>query len=139
MDGISEAIEVLGSEAAAYPYAVRVWMRVMAISFFSGVVFVPWNRGARWVVAVMVATALGLIVGKALLPELSRATIGAALHLSLWPVLLFLLWRPRARSQRSESLSKRFDTVYQGWLIWVSALIVVSLVLDATAVLRSLV
>ena len=108
----------------------------MAISVFSGVVFVPWNRGARWVVLTMVVTAIGLIVGKALFPELSRQAIGVTLHLSLWPILLFVLWRPAARKKRSESIKTRFDKVYQGWLIWVSVLIVVSLVLDATAVLR---
>jgi hypothetical protein len=135
MDGLGEAIKMLQAEAAAYPQGVQIWMRVMAISFFSGVVFIPWHRGAQWVVLVMAITALGLIVGKMLSPESSRALIGTTLHLSLWPILLVLLWRPVARKRRSESIKTTFDKVYQGWLIWVSVLIVVSLVLDATTVL----
>jgi hypothetical protein len=139
MDGMREAIEILQSEASAYPYAVRIWMRVMAVSFFVGIVFTPWKRGARWVVSVMVVTAIGLIVGKALIPGLSREEIGTALHLSLWPIVLFVLWRPFARRERRETVKKSFDWVYQGWLVWVSVLIAVSLVLDFRAVLLSFV
>ena len=137
MDGLREAIEVLQAEASAYPDAVRIWMRVMAVSFFVGIVFTPWKRGARWVVSVMVVTAIGLIVGKALLPGLSREEIGAPLHLALWPILLFILWRPLARRDRRETVKKTFDWVYRGWLVWVSMLISASLVLDSRAVLLS--
>lgn len=138
MDGLPEVVEMLQAEAASYPYAVRIWMRVMAVSFFFGVVFTPWRSGARWVVGAMALTAAGLIVGKALLPEISRELIGTVLHLSLWPILLFVVWRPPARRERRETLKKRFDGVYQVWLVWVSTLIIVSLILDVRNVLASI-
>jgi len=139
MDGLREATEILQAEASAYPDAVRLWMQLMAVSYFAGIMFTPWKHGARWVVAVMVVTAVGLIVGKVLLPALSREEIGTALHLTLWPVLLFVLWRPSARRERREPVKKKLDWVYQGWLVWVSMLIALSLVLDTRAALLSFV
>ena len=135
MDGLREAVEALQSEAGSYPFAVRVWMRTMAISFFSGAVFMPWKSGARWVVSFMVVTAAGLIFGKVFFPGLSREAIGASIHLALWPILLFVLWRPSSRRERREPAERRFDDVYHAWLVWVSVLMTISLVLDARAVL----
>jgi hypothetical protein len=131
MDGLREALEVLQSEAASYSLGVRIWMRVMAISFFAGIVFTPWKSGARWVVSVMVVTAAGLIAGKVLFPDFSREAIGTVLHLSLWPIPLILLWRPAARRERRGTAEGWFGGLYQAWVIWVSTLIVTSLVFDA--------
>ncbi len=125
---LAEAMLALQTEAAAYPDGVRLWMRVMGGSLFLSVLFIPWKNGARWVLLLTIATVLGLIIGKVLFPDLARDTIGQVLHLVLWPFALYALWRASERA--ADGISK-VDVVYRFWRYWVSAVIVVSLILDA--------
>jgi hypothetical protein len=127
-----EALHALQAEAAGYSGGVRLWMRIMAVSFFAGIFFVPWRREAMWVVLMAVATLALLIVGKSLNPDLSRSLLGSVIHLVLWPLVLWVLWSPGARDQRrARGSQSRWHYAYLGWLIWVTVLIVTSLVLDA--------
>jgi hypothetical protein len=111
----------------------------MAVSFFAGIVFVPWRREALWVVLMAVATAVLLVVGKSLDPALSRSLLGSVIHLVIWPVALWMLWSPGARGRRRAGTQQGlWRHVYHGWLIWVTALILISLVLDAKFLLAHL-
>ena len=64
-----DAMTALQAEAAGYPAGVRVWMKLMAISFFSGLLFAPWRREALWVVLMAIATMVLLVVGKVIDPS----------------------------------------------------------------------
>lgn len=129
---VLETISTLMDEAATYPDEVRAWMRLIAFSLFISVIFVTAKSGARWVLAIAVMTAMGMIIGKMAFPDLARATIGTTLHLVLWPFVLVALWRPSER--RAVAVSK-IDTAYRFWRYWVSALITVSLFLDGRTML----
>lgn len=130
----------LQAEAQAYPTGVRIWMGVMATLFFGGIVFTPWRVQARYVVGVMVATFVALVIGKAVWPEIARATIGAIAHLVLWSPLLFVLVWDRVRElSRSVGRSRTFDTIYGVWLYTVIAVLTISLVLDGRDVFRTFV
>ncbi|MDH4041328.1 MAG: hypothetical protein OEV88_11795 [Gammaproteobacteria bacterium] len=127
-----DAMQALQVEAGSYPEGVRIWMRVMAVSFFAGIVFVPWRREAIWVVLMAIATLALLVAGKILNPDLSRSLLGSAIHLVLWPLVLWLLWSPGARDRRRAQGGQPFwRNTYLGWLVWVTALVSISLVLDA--------
>ncbi len=117
---IQEAIASLRLEAAAYPMAVQVWMKIMAVSFLSGLIIAWWDRRALWIAAMAAATAALLLLAKIAYPDVSRSTAGAIIHLGLWPVCALIIWRPVASGQMA----------FQFWRYWVSALITLSLVLD---------
>jgi hypothetical protein len=134
VETLTSAWQTLQSEAQAYPAGVRIWMAVMASVFFGGVVFTPWWRQARFVVLAMVATFLALVLGKALWPELPRATIGAIVHLGLWsPLLAFLVW-DRLQARASDGGTSLFGGVYAAWLYTVIGLLTISLVFDGREV-----
>lgn len=138
-DAVINAIAALQSEAAGYPDGVQIWMRVMALSFFCGIVFLPWKSEARWIVAVMALTAIGLVLAKILLPEVNRTAAGTVLHLALWPVALGAVWQKAARENRRRDAPSALQWIYSAWLIWVSVLIVISLVLDALTLVRTMI
>jgi len=117
---IPEAIAALRLEITTYPFAVQVWMRLMSISFLSGLIVARWDRRALWVVAMAVVTALSIVVTKIMYPGLTRALIGAGVHVVVWPLAAFALWRGAAAG----------PAAFRFWRYWVSALIAVSLVLD---------
>lgn len=129
MSAVAEALNALRAEAGTYPEAVQIWMRVMAISYFAGIVFSVHNRRALWIVGAAAFTMAGLVAGKLFSPDLSRSTIGAVVHLVLWPAALYLLWRPGHRFYSSGWASR----TYLIWAFWVSALMGISLVLDLKA------
>jgi len=135
IETLAEAMSALQTETAAYPDGVRIWMRVMGLSLFISVLFTPWKSGARWVLVITIATAMGLIVGKVLFPEVTRDLIGQVLHLLLWPFALYALWRSL---ERSAVVVSKVDVVYRFWRYWVSAVISVSLVLDARGLVGGL-
>jgi hypothetical protein len=138
MGALLEAINALQAEAAAYSQGVQVWMRVMAASYFAGIVFVPWRREALWIVLMAAFTFVLLVMGKMLDPTLNRLFLGSVVHLVLWPLILLLLWSPAACIQRRAGASQGFwRYVFPVWLVWVTALIVISLVFDAKFVLSS--
>ena len=135
MDALREAMTALSSEAAEYSDGVRVWMKIMMVSFFSGLAFTPWRREARWIVGIMAVTALCLIIFKALLPDVPRAVIGSVVHLVLWPVALVIAWAPGARANRKTSDSESvWGRLFLSWLLWVSLLIGLSLLMDVREV-----
>lgn len=132
MIALHDAVNALQAETGNYSEGVRIWMRIMAVSYFSGIVFVPWRREAAWVVLMAVFTFVFLVIGKMLDPSLTRSFLGSVIHLILWPLTLLLLWSPGARNRRRDRLSHEFwRSVYSCWLVWVTALILISLVLDA--------
>jgi hypothetical protein len=129
---VYDAFQALQQEAASYPDGVRIWMRVMGLSFFAGIFFAPWRREALWVVLMAASTLVLLVVGKSLDPSLSRSLSGSVIHLVLWPLALWLLWSPAARAHREARPQQGFwHHVFLWWLVWVTALIFISLVLDA--------
>jgi len=131
-----EAISILMDEASAYSGGVRMWMRLMAVSLFISIVFALRKSGARWVLAIAVMTAMGMVIGKIIFPELARAMIGTTLHLVLWPFVLVVLWRP---SERRAAVTTKIDAAYRFWRYWVSALVTLSLFLDGRTMLGFLV
>jgi len=128
-----ETFLALRAEATAYPDGVQIWMRVMSLSFASGLFFVLWNTRALWVVGVIVLTAIGLTTIKMINPDLPRAAIGAPLHLILWPFALLAIWFPGDRRIRWQGVSTLGRT-YAMWAVWVSLLMLLSLILDARGV-----
>ena len=139
MGALLEAINALQAEAATYSQGVQVWMRIMAASYFAGIVFVPWRREALWIVLMAAFTFVLLVMGKMLEPTLTRLFLGSVVHLVLWPLILLLLWSPAARTQRRADDSRGlWRYVFLAWVVWVTALIVISLVFDAKFVLSSI-
>ncbi len=128
----AEALAALRAEAAAYPDAVQMWMRVMSVSYFAGIVLALINRRALWIVAAAAGTGALLILGKMVLPELPRAAIGGPVHLVLWPLAMIGLWwtGPGCPSFHH----RRAALVYSLWAGWVTALMMISLLLDAKEV-----
>lgn len=132
MSALLDAMNALQAEAATYSQGVQVWMRIMAVSYFAGIVFVPWRREALWIVLMAAFTFVLLVIGKMLEPTLTRVFLGSVVHLILWPWILLLLWSPAARIQRRADDSQGlWRYVFPAWLVWVTALIVISLVFDA--------
>jgi hypothetical protein len=120
MIALHDAMNALQAEAASYSHGVRIWMRIMAASYFAGIFFAPWRREAL------------LVVGKVLDPTLTRSVLGSVIHLILWPLTLFLLWSPEARNRRRTNYPHGlWYYAFRAWLIWVTSLIMISLVLDA--------
>lgn len=127
-----DAMNALQAEADGYSEGVRIWMRIMAVSFFAGILFAPWRREALWVVLMAVATLALLVAGKSIDPALSRSLLGSIIHLIVWPLALWMLWSPAARDRRLRNRPQSYwHHVFLGWLIWVTALILISLALDA--------
>lgn len=131
IDLIRETMTANQAEAAHYPQAVQIWMRVMAVAFLSSAVFAPWKQGARWILAGMVINIAGLIIVKMINPDLSRYVIGTTVHLIFWTLALYLVWRPQARARRQADFQGGFGRVYQVWLVAASVIMAASLVLDA--------
>ena len=50
----TETVAGLQSEAAAYPAAIQIWMRVMGFSFLFSIVFVRSRLVARWILIALV-------------------------------------------------------------------------------------
>lgn len=128
----------LQAEAANYPWSVQLWMRAMAVSFATGVVFAPWKYGARWIVAALAVNIIGLIVVKAAFPELSRTEIGTMIHLIFWSFALVMVWKRDAWNALKAQPVSTFNRIYVIWLVWASAVMAVSLVLDAITATRIL-
>ena len=132
MNALYDAMNALQAEADAYSQGVRIWMRIMAISYLAGIFFVPWRREALWIVLMAVLTFAFLVIGKMFDPTVTRSVLGSVIHLILWPLTLLLLWSPAARDRRRDNFSHNFwGSVYSSWLIWVTSLILISLILDA--------
>ena len=127
-DFIKEALPALQTDTAEYSTGVQIWIRVMAASFFGGIIFVGVSRRSLWIVGMALVTLSSLIVGKLLLPAFSRGDIGTVVHLVVWPVAVLLLWWPRAKSSAVHpSVMVR---LFGYWKYWVTFLIAVSLMLD---------
>ena len=134
MDQIAETISALQAEADAYSSSVRLWMNIMMIAFASSIIFVPFRRGARWILFAMLINILGLILIKSIFPEMSRTEIGAIIHLLFWPAALFLAWKASLPSPTQTGRSF-FQSMYLTWLGVVSLVITVSILFDARTVL----
>ena len=125
-----EAISQLQYEASTYPLGVQNWMKLMAISFLISIPFAYSKSGARWILAAFVINILGLIGGKILFPELTRAEIGTYVHLLAWTIILWMIWRPSNRPQFTLRGTGIFSGGYLVWLIWASSIMLISLILD---------
>jgi hypothetical protein len=130
LDLLKDALPALQADASTYSDGVRIWIRIMALSFFGGVIFTPVTRRAWWIVLMALLTLLSLIFGKVYFPEISRTDFGAVTHIILWPIALALLWRPGTIVRPRPKLLARLFPI---WRLWVSGLIAVSLVLDAVS------
>ena len=135
LDVLNNAFLALQAESSSYPEPVRIWMRVLAISFIVSVVFIRSQSGARWILAAFLINVTGLITGKVMFPDLSRTLMGTSIHIIFWPIALWAVWRPAARP--SMNLPEGvFDRFYVAWILWISILISISLVLDARTMVR---
>ena len=112
-----EALSQLQNEASTYPLGVQNWMKLMAISFLLSILFAYSKNGARWILGAFVINILGLIAGKMLFPELSRAEIGTVVHLLAWPIILCMIWRPSSRPKFVLRGAGLFSSGYLVWLI----------------------
>ena len=128
---LKEAMAANQAEAATYSQGIQTWMKVMALSFLSSVFFVAWKSGARWILAALIVNMAGLILLRALYPDLSRTAIGTGVHLIFWTFAMFMIWRPATRNQRKRELSGTLGRTYLAWLSMVSIIMSISLVLDA--------
>jgi len=132
LETLRESFQALQADGTGYPAGVLMWMRVMAGSFLAGVVFVRWWRESLWIVLLFPVTFTLLVLGKTLAPTLSRALIGSVVHLVIWPLALYAVWSPGVRARRRDNPAGGiWRGVFLGWLVWVSIVILVSLVLDA--------
>ena len=125
MTSVSEAFAAFQADAAQYPAAVGIWMRVMGISYVSGLIFAWRYPRALWIVAAAALTFGGLILVKMIDPTIPRGVSGAWIHLLSWPVLLVLVWW-----RQPLWAGPGFAAVYSIWRIWASVLMLISLVLD---------
>jgi hypothetical protein len=135
IDLIQEAIAANQADAALYSRGVRIWMRIMAVTLFCSIVFVPWKFGARWILVAALLNVAALILVRAAFPELPRHAIGTAVHLLFWTGALGMIWRPQFRERREAEFAGALGSAYRVWLIAASLVMSVSLVFDARAAL----
>jgi len=136
LDLIREAVTSLQNETLAYSQGVQLWMKVMGFSFLFSIVFVHKRVAARWIFAALVLNIVGLIVGKIIFPSESRTIIGTYVHLIFWPPILWVIWRTTTRQTIAQNFKSLFGGVHMVWLIWASALIVISLFFDIRTVIQ---
>lgn len=130
VDLISSGAALYRQEVAQLTPPVLVWMWVMRLVFFGGLLLFP-KREAVAVVGTMLATALLIFAIKGLFVAVPAAQIGAALHLVLWtPLLIFLLvcWR-----RREQPVLVR-DRILRIWTPLTAGLLAISLLFDAREV-----
>ena len=131
MQFILEKIAERQSDMAQLPDSVLLWVKFMRIWFFSGVVFIPWWKPARWIVATMVATALVIIASKVLLPDFDTIKAGTIIQLVLWvPLLWYLLHNFRNIISQSIGSSKLVHKLFGLWFCGALLLVLVSTVLN---------
>lgn len=126
MQFILEKIAERQSEMAQLPDSVLLWVKFMRIWFFSGIVFTPWWKPARWIVATMVATALAIIASKIILPDFDTIKAGTIIQLALWTPLLWYLLQ-NLRSMISQSIGS-FKWVHKLFGIWFGGAVLLVLV-----------
>ena len=128
---ITSAFSSLQLEATSYSPGVQAWMKVMALSFISSLLFVYHFSGARWILFAFVVNVLGLLLGRILFPELSRTEIGTGVHLLFWPGVLLAVWLPKRRPLLFWQNRNNFERLYMVWICWASLLLAISVFLDA--------
>jgi hypothetical protein len=138
MEIIQSSWNMLQAEAASYHWGVQIWMRVMATSFAIGLVFAPWRSGARWIVAALIVNLIGLISIKAAYPNFSRADIGTFIHLIFWSFAMRMVWKKDARDALKKLPTSAINRIYLIWLIWASAVMTVSLLIDSVVAVQML-
>ena len=135
LDLVIEAVKALQEETTTYPQNVQIWMKLMGGSFLAGIVFVRSRVGARWVLTALLLNILGLVIGKMIFPDQSRAVIGTYVHILFWPAILWAVWRSFEHLSFSRKANSIFDWAYIAWLAWASILMCISLVFDFRALI----
>ena len=130
LDLVIEAVKALQEETGTYPQNVQIWMKLMGGSFLASIVFVHSRTGARWILAALILNILGLVIGKMIFPDQSRAVIGTYVHLLFWPAILWAVLRSFKELSFSRESNSPFDWAYLAWLAWAGILMSISLVLD---------
>jgi hypothetical protein len=130
LDLVIEAVKALQEETTTYPQNIQIWMKLMGGSFLASVVFVRSRVGARWVLAALLLNILGLVIGKMIFPDQSRAIIGTYVHILFWPAILWAVWRSFEHLSFSREANSLLDWAYIAWLVWASILMSISLVFD---------
>lgn len=130
LDLIREAVTALQQETTTYPQGVQIWMKLMAGSFFTSILFVYSRIGARWILAALLLNILGLIIGKITFPDESRTVIGTYVHIIFWPAILLAVWRSVKNLSFSREINSLVDWAYILWLAWATLLMSISLVFD---------
>ena len=133
---IAETMGALRAESSLYPAWVQIWMKVMGFSFLAGILFVLNKKAARWFVAAAILNIIGLVVGRLLFPDATRAAIGTVVHLLIWAPILWAVWRTAIRPAISSVPNGWYERIYLAWLYWASLLMAISLLFDLNAALR---
>lgn len=91
-----QALQIFDDKGmAAAPTWVKIWIGFMALSFFSGILFIKNHSIARWVVGGFV---IGLIASKLITTQLGLQPLSgliALYHLIFWTPALILLLKHR--------------------------------------------
>lgn len=102
------------------PLELKAWLLVMACSFLGGLFFIKKNLGAKMVI-ICVFSGLGFTKLIAPLIEITVFSgLVALTHVLLWPAALVFLFK--------DAISGR--GIYKYWSIWVSGVMLASLVFD---------
>lgn len=123
LDLVTRAFAERQAEMAMLPLWVKNWVLFMRVLFFSGVIFTPWWKAPRYVVATLVLTGLTILSAKIFLPQFNTLFVGTIVQLVLWSFLLIYLlanWRQDLRPPLVSG--KIFSTIFG---IWALATIVV--------------
>jgi len=135
LDLIRETVTTLLGETATYPESVQIWMRLMGFSFLGSILFVYSKIGARWFFAAVLVNIVGLVIGKIIFPDESRAVLGSYVHVIFWPAMLWAAWRPVESILLSWATGRVFERLYVVWLLWASLLMLISLFFDFRALI----
>ncbi len=117
------ALEIWDAEARAdVPQWIRIWLRIMQLTFIAGIIFV-WNRiEARWAVGGFVAVFATAVLSQTLTNLVPLSGFIALTHLVFWsPVLYLLLTRRPFLRERS---------VYAIWTAVLTVVLLVTFMFD---------
>ncbi len=132
-DTLVQAVIERREEVALLPDWVKSWVVFMRLLFFGGVIFAFWWKFPRYVILVMILTAVVILSLKILAPELDTIAVGTVSQLILWvPLLAYLFFgRQGGQGWRGEILAplksgRPFSIVYGIWVSLVAVTLIVS-------------
>ena len=130
-----DILAILNAMESETTFVVKLWMGWMAFIFLLSIVFIPRYKAARWALAAISATGIGILITWALTHSVHLFAIG---HLIFWTPLAVYMWKttlsPRARAASPEAAAPKAGGLYQkSFMLWATLLvltIIISLVFD---------